>query len=121
MNGHYVQAEIQVLAKSPVTISELKITVCRGNHPHVDLDLIVAANRTHFFFLQRAEQLGLHLERQFADFVEKDGARVRRLEESLLGFDGSGESAFLVAEEFAFDQRRHQGAAIDSDERPLLE
>ena len=42
---------------------------------------------TNFLFLQDAQQLGLHLKRQFADFIEEDGATIRCREQSLLGLD----------------------------------
>ena len=37
-------------------------------------------------------------------------------EESLLGFQSASEGAFFVAEEFAFNQRGNERAAIDGDE-----
>jgi len=63
-----------------------------------------------------AEQPGLQIEGQLANLVQKNGAAPGRGEQPVLGPAGPGESPFDVAEELAFDQRRHQRAAVDGDE-----
>jgi len=40
----------------------------------------------------------LHLLRQFADFIQKDGPAVGRLKQSGAGFDGAGKGTALVSE-----------------------
>ena len=55
--------------------------------------------------LQRAQQLGLQLERQLADLVEEQRAAVRELEAARAALQRAGEGAALVAEELALDQR----------------
>ena len=115
VQGHHVEAEVKVFAERSVLVSRFKIAVGGGDHAHVDLNPLVAAHRTHFFFLQYAQQFGLQFQRQFADFVEKDRAAIGGLEQSLLRFQGSGECSLFIAEEFAFDQRGHERSAIDGD------
>ena len=44
--------------------------------------------------LQHAQQLGLQVERHFADFVEQDGAAVGQFEFAGTVCDRAGESAF---------------------------
>ena len=63
-----------------------------------------AAESFELTFLKHPEQLGLELQRQVADFVEEDRPAVGEFEASGPARDGSGESAFFVAEEFAFDE-----------------
>ena len=64
-----------------------------------------AADALEPAFLEDAEQLGLHGQRNLADLVEEDGAAVGQLEPALALADGAGEGPFLVAEELAFQQR----------------
>src|SRR5208283_2945909 len=92
-----------------------------GDDAHIHFHALIAAHWTHFFFLQHAQQLGLQLKRQFADFVEKNRTRVGGLKESLLGFQSAGKSSLFIAEEFALDQRGHKRSAIDGDERTIGE
>ena len=80
------ETEVEILAEGAVLVSGFEIAVGGGDDAHIHFDALIAADRAHFFFLQNAQQLGLQLERQFADFVEEDGAAVGGLEQSLLGF-----------------------------------
>ena len=66
-----------------------------------------------FFFLQYAQQLGLHADVDFADFVEKERALVGNLEQSFFLGVRPGERAFLVAEQFRFEQVFVDRCAID--------
>jgi hypothetical protein len=66
--------------------------------------------------LQKLQQLGLRLERQFSHLVEKDGPAIGQLEPADLRRLRVGERAAFVAEQLAFEQRRRQGGAVDADE-----
>jgi len=70
--------------------------------------------------LEDAQQLGLQLERQLADLVEKDRAAIGRLECALPGRVRAGERTALVTEQLALEQRRRKRSAVDDDERPVL-
>ena len=59
----------------------------RADHPHVHLAPLLAAHPPDGPRLERAEQLGLELERQLADLVEEQRAAVRQLEQARLGGD----------------------------------
>src|SRR5690348_3965951 len=104
MNADDVEAEEKILAESSFLISGLKVAVRGGDHADIDLHAGGAAHGTYFLFLQDAEKLRLHLEREFTDLVEEDRAAVGGLEESFFRFVGAGECAPFVAEEFGFDQ-----------------
>ena len=78
----------------------------------------VRAHLAHALFLDGAQQLDLHGQRQVGHLVEEQGAAVRRLEEAIAILVSAGEGAFPVAEELAFHQVLRNGAAIDGDERP---
>ena len=119
MQGHNVQAEVKVFAERTLFVGGLQVAVGGGDHPDIDFVLMVAAHRPHLFFLQHAQQLGLHLQRQLPNFIQKDRASAGRLKEALFGPDGAGKSALLVAEQFALDQGRHQRPAIHGHKRTL--
>src|SRR5207244_62512 len=71
----------------------------------------------HFAVLESAQQLRLDRQRQLADFVEKQGAAVRRLEHPGLGLDRTGERAADMAEQLALEQRVDDRRTVDRDER----
>src|SRR5208337_4863751 len=65
--------------------------------------------------LNETQKLGLERGTQIGDFVEKDGAAVRRLQAARLIFDGPGKRAFYMAEEFTFEQLVRERGAVDND------
>ena len=67
-------------------------------------------------FLQRAQQLGLQVERQFANFVEKERALVGQFQAAHLARNRAGECALLVPEQFALQQSGGDGRTVDLDE-----
>src|SRR6185437_8359598 len=93
-----------------------EIAVRRGEDADVDVDALVAADALDAALLERAEQLGLHLERQLADLVDEDGALVGLLEGPGAVAHGAGERAADVAEQLALDQRRGDGGAVEDDQ-----
>jgi hypothetical protein len=80
----------------------------------------VLADALVTFFLQGAEQLALQVERDLADFIEKEGSAPGGLETTGAIFDCSGEGALRVAEELAFVEFLGNGGAVDADESLLL-
>lgn len=88
------------------------------NDPHVDARRLRAAEAQDFPLLQHPQQPGLQGQRHVADLVEKQGATVRRFEETRLAAATSvSEGSLLVAEELAFEETFCKGAAVDGDER----
>ena len=65
---------------------------------HIHFDGARAAQPFELVLLQDAQQLGLQLQRNVADFVEKQRAFMGQLEAADLLRDGAGERALLVAE-----------------------
>ena len=80
---------------------------------------MVAADALEFAVLQDAQNFGLRGQRHVADFIEENGAVVALLEFADAAFDGAGEGAFFVAEQFAFEQVFGDGGAVDGEERGL--
>ena len=116
VNGHHVKAEEQVLAELLALDAFLEMPVGGGDDANIHLDRAVAADAFQFAFLQDAQELGLDLRRDFADFVQKNGAVVGKLETAFAFGDGAGERAFLMAKKFAFDKIFRNGGAIELDE-----
>jgi len=116
LDGDDVEAEEQVLAEFLALDAFLEVPVGGGDDADVDLDGAVAADAFEFAFLEDAQELGLDLGRDFADFVQEDGAVVGEFEAALALGDGAGERALFVAEKFALDEVLRDGGAIELDE-----
>ena len=86
-----------------------------GHDAEIDLAPVQSADGAELAFLDEAEQLDLHFEREIADFVEEGSAAIGQLDQSLLVLDGAAESALDVAEQLAFHERADQRAAVDGD------
>src|SRR5581483_2127235 len=116
-NGHDVEAEVKVLAEFLAVDAFLELAVGGGEDADVHLDGAIAADALELAFLQYAQELGLDLRRDFADFVEENGAVVGEFESAFALGDGAGEGTFFVPEEFAFDEVLGDGGAVELDER----
>jgi hypothetical protein len=92
----------------PAGPAACRSAVGRGDHPHVDLDGLVAADALELALLEEAEQLDLGRRREIADLVEEQGAAVRLLEAAFARARRAGERTALVAEELALEQRLGQ-------------
>src|SRR3954468_1423427 len=71
-------------------------------------------------FLQEAQQLDLHAEGDFSNFVKKEGAPPGVLDAPLPLHMRSRKRTFFMTEQFAFHQRFGDRAAVDGDERAGL-
>ena len=60
MHRNHVEAEVKILAERASAIFGLEVAVGGRDDADVDLDFLIAANRTNFLFLQNAQKLGLH-------------------------------------------------------------
>ena len=87
------------------------------DQPDVDLHRLAGADPFESLFLEDAEQLGLNLQADVADFVQENRAAVGQLETADLVADGSGEGPFDVAEEFAFKDAGGEGGTVDFHKR----
>ena len=113
------QSKVEIAAKASVDHVPLQIAIRGGDHPHVDLDGLGAADALERMPFQHAQELGLNGRAHLADFVEHQRALVRGLELADLALGGTGEGPLLVAEQLAGQQAPRQGGAVQADERPL--
>src|SRR5262249_23092301 len=71
-------------------------------------------------FLQYAQELRLHVERELRDLVQEQRALVGELEATDPPRERPGEGAALVPEQLALDQGGRQRRAVQLHERPRL-
>ena len=76
INGEDIQPVVEVLAESAFSHPGGKVSVRGGQDPYVDFPGNRAAQPLEFLFLQEAEQFCLERQREFADFIEKNGAAI---------------------------------------------
>ncbi len=113
----HAQAVIEVLAKLAGAALVVEILVGGGDDAHVDADGLGVAQARDGAFLQRAQQLGLQLERHLVDLVEKDGAAVGELElADLAALARPREGAAAVAEDLGLHQVARYRRAVERDE-----
>ena len=116
MNGHHVEAEIQVLTETPLANLLPQVPVRRSDDPHVHLHRLRRAHALELALLQHPKQLGLQPDADLADLVQEERTPVGQLEPAFARFVGAGESALFVAEQFAFDQPLGQGCTVRFNE-----
>ena len=107
---------VEVFAEIPLGDLLAQVLVGGCDHPYVDVDVLVASHAADLVLLEGAQYFGLGRERHVADLVHEERTARGLFELALALFDGRGEGAAFVAEEFAFDQLRGNGRAVDFDE-----
>src|SRR5215472_5821616 len=111
-----VETKEKVLAEAAGQHFGAQVAVGSGNQANIDFFDFGRAHALNFAVLNDAQQLGLHLQRSLADFVEKYGAAAGVFEQAGAGVGGASERAAHVAEELAFEQRIDQRGAIADGE-----
>src|SRR5579885_103613 len=71
-----VEAEKEILAEGAGANGGFQIAVGGSDRPHIDPHAISRAHRPDFALLKRAQQLGLHIHREIANFVEENSSAV---------------------------------------------
>src|SRR5579864_3919545 len=116
-NVKNVEPVEQVRTEGALVNHLLEILVGGGYATEIHLDNLVPAHSCNLTLLQDSQQIGLRLQADIADFVQKNCAALSNFELPLLAVLRAGEGAFFVTEKFAFEQRFRQGAAMDHDQR----
>ncbi len=110
-----IQAVVEVGAEGSLSHQGVQIPVGGGDGAEIHLDRLVAAHARDLLFLQDAQQVGLRLQADVGNLVEKNRAALGYFELAFLAVLRAGEGALLVAEELAFEQRLGQRAAVDGN------
>src|SRR5262249_11738223 len=116
-DGNDVEPEIQVLAEAALPDQLLQVLVGGGDDAHVHRHGVAGADPLEGHFLQNAQELGLHLQVDVADLVEKERTAVGQLEAADLVPVGARKSPLDVSEKLTFQEALGQGGAVDRNER----
>ena len=95
---------IEVFAKFTASGTAGQVDVAGRNYTHVHSHYFGSSQALNLFLFQKTQQLGLHSQRQFTNLIEEKSSVMRQLEPANAGLSGAGESASLVAEQFALQQ-----------------
>ena len=97
-----------------------EIGVGGGDDAGINGDGLASADPLDALLLEEAEKFDLQREGNFADFIQEKRAADGGFKASFALGVGAGEGAFFVPEQFAFQKRFRDGAAVDGDKRPLF-
>ena len=115
----HVQAVEEVLPEAAGGGQGLQVLIGGGDDADIAMNRGVAPDALELLFLQQPQQFRLRARRHIAHLVHEDRAAVGLLEFADAPPVGARESAALVAEQFAFQQRFRDGGAVDRQERGL--
>lgn len=110
------EAEVEVGAEAAFLDFAVEVAVGGGDDADVGFESLFATEALKAFLLDDAKEFGLEGGVEFADFVEEECAAAGAFEDAVAAGDGSGEGAAFVSEQFAFDQGRGEGGAVDGEE-----
>ena len=116
VEGDDVEAVIEIFAEAAGFDFGGEFAVGGGEDAGVEFDGLATADAFELALLEDAEEFGLELRGEFADFIEEDGAAGGGFELAGFAFDGAGEGAFFVAEEFAFEETFAEDGAVEGEE-----
>ena len=115
-NAKHIQPVKKIGAEGAFFDHIFEIFISRGNAAEIDFDNLIAADARDLTLLQHAQQIGLRLQADIADFVEEYRATFGDFKFSLLAILRAGERALFVTKEFAFEQRLGERAAVNDDQ-----
>ena len=116
----HVEAVEQILPEASGGDELVEVDVGRRDDAHVHGDHPVVADAPDFVLLEHAQELALHVQRDFGYFIEEQRPVVGHFKKPhLAAARRPGECAFHIAEEFAFKQVFGQGRAVDGYEGPV--
>ena len=118
-DGKDVEAVVKVGAIFFVGDEMFEVGIGGGDETDINFLSACAAEAFELLFLKDAQKLGLKVERDVADFVEKEGAFMSEFKAADALRDGAGEGTLFVAEELAFEQAGGDGGAVELDQRAV--
>ena len=111
-----VEAIEQILTEGAGANLLGRVPVGGRDDSDINLDRAFGADGVDLALLQGAQQFDLHVQRQFADLVEEQGAAVGFLELAEVFVVGTGKGPLFMAEQDGLDQVGGQGSAVDGHE-----
>jgi hypothetical protein len=108
-----IQPEKKILAEAAGLDGSGEIHIGEGDEASFDAQRFGSAEAFEGPLLQDAQQLALRPCRKSSDLVENNCAAAAEFESAEFAFDSAGESAALVAEEFALHEIWRKAGAIN--------
>src|ERR1041384_6878171 len=100
---HDVQTIEEIFAESSFFEFLAQVPIGRRNDPHIDLDRFISSNGGETLFLKHSQQLHLKMERQLADFVQKNRPLISLLEKTNMIRHCARKCSANVPEQFALN------------------
>src|ERR1700722_18429693 len=116
IDADYIEAIEKVFAELAFAHELAQIDIGGGDDADIDLNLLDSAEMHESAVLQHAQDFALRVHGHGSDFVEEERASVGDFEQTFLGGDGAGESAFDMSEECGFEQVRRCGSGVNGYE-----
>src|SRR5437870_4277509 len=118
VNRKNIQAVKQIFAKFLLLnhLSEVAIGGC--DQVGIGVNSPCASQPLEFSLLEHAQQLGLKLQRNVADLIQKYRSAIGQLKAADALRDSAGKSAFLVPEELAFEQACRNRRTVELNKGP---
>ena len=113
VNYDHIEPIVEVLAKIFERNFLFQIPVGSGDDADVQVYGAYAPNAQNPFFLDHMQELDLHGQGHFTDFIEKHCPAGGGFQQAYLRGSGAGKCAFFVAEQFAADQFLGESAAVE--------
>src|SRR5262249_37115515 len=116
LNRKDAEPVIQILPESAVRHLLGEIAIRGGHDSHGDMASPLLTDTLEPSFLNRAKQLALQLQRNFADFVEEERPAIGCLKPSGSIAHGASEGSFHMAEKLTLEQLARNRRAVHRDE-----
>lgn len=114
------EPEVEVFAEGSIANGVLQVGVGGADDADVGQCRPVPAQPAVGLRLEEDEQLGLCCQWHLGNFIQEEGSTVGDFDQTRAAPGCSGESAFLVSEQFGLDEVRGQSRAIDCDKRGVV-
>ena len=112
------QTEVKVRTKSPFLDGLFEVSIRRRYDTDIGPYRLVATEPFKGMTLEDSEEFGLDFHTHLPEFIQEHRAGVGQFELADFSIGRTGEGTFFVPEEFAFQERRRKGRAVDRDKRP---
>ena len=117
---HPDHAQAVIKIGTELSVAHHLLQVAAGCRNEVDIHGFLAdpAERPDLAIFDDFQQLGLGAQIEFADFIQKQGAAVGRLDQAELALLGVGKRPALVTEQLRLEQGCGNSGAVDFNKRP---
>ena len=119
-DGNHIQAVVEVASKLFFIYHFLQVAIGCGHQTDINFLRLRAAKAFEFPLLQGAQKFWLNFQRNVSHLVQKQRALICQLKPSGLLHNRAGESAPLMAKQFALEQTRGNRRTVELYQGPIL-